>query len=177
MRRRFAVPAIILLALPAAVLAACGGDDKASDRVDPGIEMDSGSSGSKDSGSKGSGSKDSGSKGTGDTLFEEGAFDDAAKALEGMFGEDCAKAYQAFLALSASAFGSESDAKSARTRLEDLKKELPKDLARDIDVLSEAYAAIATEGLMAAGEKMDTPAFERASTNIAAYFESGCKTK
>lgn len=175
MRRRLAVPVTILLALPAALLTACGGDDKASDRVDPGVEMDAGSSsGSKDSGSKDSDSKDSGSKRTDDTLFEEGAFDDASKAIEGMLGEECAKAYQAFLALAAAGFGSEAEAKAAVRRLEDLKKDLPKDLAADIDVMAKAYATIAKEGLIAAGEMMDTPEFERASENVTKYFDRGC---
>lgn len=178
MRSRLAVPVIIVLALPAVLLTACGKDEQASGRVDPAVEMESGT-GSKGSGSQESGSKDSGSgdKSTRSTLFEDGSFDEASKALEGLFGEECSKAYQAFIALSASAFGSEADAKAARSQLEDLKADLPDDLARDIDVLAEAYAAIATEGMVAAGEKMGTPEFERASTNIAKFFESGCQTK
>lgn len=179
MRSRLAVPVIIVLALPAVLLTACGEDEQSSGRVDPGVEMDAGSSGSKDSGSKDSGSKDSGSgdRSTRSTLFEDGSFDEASKALDGLFGEECSKAYQAFIALSASAFGSEADAKAARSQLEDLKADLPDDLARDIDLLADAYAAIATEGMIAAGEKMNTPEFERASTNIAKFFESGCQTK
>lgn len=179
MRSRLAVPVIIVLALPAVLLTACGKDEKASGRVDPGVEMDSGTSGSKGSGSEGSNSEDSSSNDTStrSTLFEDGSFDEASKALEGLFGEECSKAYQAFIALSAAAFGSEADAKAARSQLEDLKADLPDDLARDIDVLADAYAAIATEGMVAAGEKMSTPEFERASKNIATFFENGCQTK
>jgi len=72
------------------------------------------------------------------------------------------------------ALGGKEAAEQAEDALDKLKGELPDELHDDLETLAEAYAVLATEGLMEGSEALDSPEFTEASDRISAYFEKEC---
>lgn len=154
---------LLLIAALGVVLVGCGSDaDVATPTGESQNNTDSSSKGSDSS------SSDSSDSGSSDSLPD-------INSLTPLIGEECSAAFAAYTAIAVTAFGSPSETEDATRQLEQLKDRVPANIAEDINILAEAFGSISKDGIMAAGEKMSTPEFERASNELDAYFSNGCK--
>ncbi len=154
---------LVLLAVAAlgVTLAGCGSD---ADVAKPTNRSSS------DSGNSGNGeSSDSGDSGDSSPSIPD------AGDLAPLFGEDCSAVATAYMAALGMAFASPDEAKQIQDELAKVKDKVPADIARDIATVNEAFKAIAQDGFIAAGEKMDSPEFKDASERLERFFEDGCK--
>jgi hypothetical protein len=172
--------AVVAVFLTAGLVAGCGDDtDQASSggrsvkelKSSPGSGSDS-SSDNPDPSSDPSGSDSSGD----DTETSIPGLDDLPDLSE--FGNlgDCMNQATAYASLAMSALGGKDSAATAEAAVEKLKQELPHDLSDDLDVLADAYRAVAEKGIIDGAEAMDTPEFDAADQHISDYFEKTCAT-
>ena len=189
MKTRSAVTAAFAACL--VLLSAGCGDNSSSSASKPNLELkssgtiaktttteDSSSSGSSssDSSSSDSSSSSGSSTDSGSSSDSSGSTDTLdPNAVAGLLGDDCAKAYSTYISLAAAAFGSPEDAAKAQNELDQIKGKVPAKIQKDIQVLADGFSAIKTDGIVAAGQKMDSPEFKAASDDLTAYFTNGCK--
>ena len=184
MKTRSAVTAAFAACL--VLLSAGCGDNSSSSASKPNLELKSSgtiakSTTTQDSSSSGSSSSDSSSSSGSST--DSGSSSDSSgstdtldpNAVAGLLGDDCAKAYSTYISLAAAAFGSPEDAAKAQNELDQIKGKVPAKIQKDIQVLADGFSAIKTDGIVAAGQKMDSPEFKAASDDLTAYFTNGCK--
>ena len=184
MKTRSAVTAAFAACL--VLLSAGCGDNSSSSASKPNLELKSSGtiakstttqdSSSSDSSSSDSSSSSGSSTDSGSSSDSSGSTDTLdPNAVAGLLGDDCAKAYSTYISLAAAAFGSPEDAAKAQNELDQIKGKVPAKIQKDIQVLADGFSAIKTDGIVAAGQKMDSPEFKAASDDLTAYFTNGCK--
>jgi len=157
---------ILVAAALGATLVGCGSD---ADVAKPTNRADNNST-NNNSSNNNSGSSDSGDSGGDATPSIPDASD-----LAPLLGEDCAAVATAYAASLGMVFASPDEADKMRDQLAEIKDQVPADIAKDIATINEAFSAIAKEGIIAAGEKMDSQEFKDASDRLEKFFNEGCK--
>lgn len=172
------ITTLVAVAMAAIFTVGCGdvADDKATNR-------DSNSESGKDSGSSNDSSSnddssDGGSSSDSDSSSDSGSDDATDMSIPDLsdFGNlgECMEAAAAYAGIALSALGGEDAAKDAEKALEGMKANLPDELHDDLELVANAYATMAKEGLIEGGEAVDTPEFNEASERISDYFDKEC---
>lgn len=159
---------ILVAAALGATLVGCGGDADVAKPTGQSADNSNNSNNSDNSNNSG----DSGDSGNSDDS-SSGSIPSASD-LAPLVGEDCAAVATAYTAALGMAFASPEEAERMQDELAKIKDKVPEGIAEDIATVNKAFKAIATEGIIKAGQMMESQEFEDASSRLEKFFEDGC---
>jgi predicted small lipoprotein YifL len=93
--------------------------------------------------------------------------------VDGGLGE-CGQILKTWLSLATTAFQGQDAAKSAQDTLEGIKDDLPEDLQDDLQVVADAFGALADDGIVQGAQELTTSEFRDANENILGYLREDC---